>query len=62
VVSGPEQQVERANGGYPRAGAVAVVIIAAGLIAAWVAAGSTGLLAHPLRRAITLLFLAVAVL
>jgi len=40
----------------------AVVTIAAGLIAAWVAAGSTGLLAHPLRRAIALLFLAVAIL
>jgi hypothetical protein len=34
----------------------------AGLVAAWVAAGSTGLLAHPLRRALTLLFLAIAVL
>jgi len=34
----------------------------AGLAAAWIAAGSTGLLAHPLRRALVLLLLGVAVL
>jgi len=63
VVSGPEQPIERANGGYPRVDAVAAVIAgAAGLIAAWIAAGSTGLLGHPLRRAMTLLFLVVAIL
>jgi len=39
-----------------------VVAALAGLVAAWVAAGSAGLLAHPLRRALTLLFLIVAVL
>jgi hypothetical protein len=39
-----------------------VIAALAGLIAAWVAAGSTGLLGHPLRRALTLLLLAVAVL
>jgi len=40
----------------------AVVAALAGLSAAWVAAGSTGLLAHPFRRALTLLLLVVAVL
>ena len=41
---------------------VAVVSALGGLIAAWVAAGSTGLLAHPLRRAVTLALLAIAIL
>ena len=40
----------------------ASVAVIAGLVAAWVAAGSVGLLAHPLRRALTVLFLAAAVL
>ena len=40
----------------------AVVAATAGLTAAWVAAGSVGLLAHPLQRAVTLGLLAVAVL
>ena len=40
--------------------AVAAAVL--GLIAGWVAAGSVGLLAHPLRRALTLAFLAAAVL
>ncbi|HTY08367.1 MAG TPA: DUF4350 domain-containing protein, partial [Candidatus Edwardsbacteria bacterium] len=39
-----------------------VIAASAGLIAAWVAAGSTGLLGHPLRRALTLLLFAVALL
>jgi hypothetical protein len=38
-----------------------VISVIAGLAAAWIAAGSTGLLAHPLRRALTLLTLGVAV-
>ncbi len=38
----------------------AVVILAAGMAAAWFAAGSSGLLAHPLQRALTWLALAVA--
>ena len=63
VDCGPEQQTERANGRSASAdAATTAVALAAGLIAAWVAAGSTGLLAHPLRRALTLLFLAVAIL
>ncbi|MEN6449419.1 MAG: hypothetical protein ABFC96_02920, partial [Thermoguttaceae bacterium] len=37
-----------------------VVMFAAGLTAVWVAAGSTGFLAHPLNRAITWLALGVA--
>ena len=37
-----------------------VVAALAGLSAAWIAAGSTGLLAHPLRRALILLFLGLA--
>ncbi len=37
-----------------------MVAALAGLLAAWVAAGSAGLLAHPLRRALTLVFLAIA--
>lgn len=39
-----------------------VIAAIAGLAAVWIAAGSTGLLAHPLRRALTLLALAVAIL
>ena len=39
----------------------AVVILLAGLAAAWFAAGSTGLLAHPMRHALTWLGLAVAI-
>ncbi len=50
--------------GPPAAGGVdpGVVAAIAGLAAAWIAAGSTGLLAHPLRRALTLAALGVAVL
>ena len=39
----------------------AVVILVAGVVAAWFAAGSTGLLGHPLQHALTWLSLAVAV-
>ncbi|MBN2182612.1 MAG: hypothetical protein JW715_11930 [Sedimentisphaerales bacterium] len=39
-----------------------VVSALAGLAAAWIAAGSTGLLSHPLRRVLTLLALAVIIL
>ncbi len=38
-----------------------IVAAIAGLAAAWIAAGSTGLLAHPLRRALTLTALGVAI-
>lgn len=38
----------------------AIVILVAGMAAAWLAAGSTGLLGHPLQHALTLLALAVA--
>jgi hypothetical protein len=38
----------------------AIVAIAAGMAAAWFAAGSTGLVAHPLQRALTWLALAIA--
>jgi hypothetical protein len=40
----------------------AIVILAAGMVAAWFAAGSTGLLTHSLEHAITWLALAVALL
>ncbi len=39
-----------------------VVSVIAGLAAAWIAAGSTGLLGHPLRRTLTLAVLAIAIL
>ena len=39
----------------------AVVILVAGMAAAWFAAGSTGLLGHPLRHALTWIALAVAI-
>ncbi|MHC4716436.1 MAG: hypothetical protein ACYS5V_05655, partial [Planctomycetota bacterium] len=39
-----------------------VISILSGLAAAWLAAGSTGLLSHPLRRGLTLAALAAAVL
>jgi len=38
-----------------------VIAAIAGLAAAWIAAGSTGLLAHPLRRALTLAALGVVI-
>jgi len=38
----------------------AIVILVAGMVAAWLAAGSTGLLGHPLRHALTWFALAVA--
>ena len=37
-------------------------MLTAGMAAAWFAAGSTGLLAHPLQRALTWLALAVALM
>jgi len=43
------------------AGTSGLVAVIASLVAAWIAAGSTGLLAHPLRRALTLVALGVAV-
>jgi hypothetical protein len=39
-----------------------VIAAIAGLAAAWIAAGSTGLLAHPLRRALTLAALGVVII
>ena len=39
-----------------------VIAAIAGLAAAWIAAGSTGLLAHPLRRALTLVALCVVII
>ena len=39
-----------------------VIAVIAGLAAAWIAAGSTGLLAHPLRRALTLAALGVVII
>jgi hypothetical protein len=38
------------------------VFVISSLAAAWIAAGSTGLLAHPLRRVLTLVFLGIAIL
>jgi hypothetical protein len=38
-----------------------LIAVTAGLAAAWIAAGSTGLLAHPLRRALTLAALGIAI-
>ena len=51
-------------GAVPAAGGEVRVVVAAiaGLISAWVSAGSLGLLAHPLTRALTLGLLAAAVL
>ena len=45
---------------YAAVPAYAIVMLAAGMAAAWFAAGSTGLIAHPLQRALTWLALAVA--
>ena len=38
-----------------------VVVLIAGLAAAWIAAGSTGLLGHPLRKTLTLVALSIAI-
>jgi hypothetical protein len=65
VLNRDNGQIDSATCVHPRAteGAVAAVGAAvAGLAAAWVAAGSVGLLAHPLRRAIALTFLLAAIL
>lgn len=51
-----------AVGGFDPVQAFGLVAVIAGLAAAWIAAGSTGLLAHPLRRALTLAALGVAIL
>ena len=40
----------------------AIVVLLAGMIAAWLAAGSTGLLGHPLQHALTWFALAVALI
>jgi len=39
-----------------------VIVVTAGLAAAWIAAGSTGLLAHPLRRALMMAALGIVIL
>jgi phage-related minor tail protein len=39
----------------------AIVVLVAAMAAAWIAAGSTGLLAHPLRHALTWVALCVAI-
>ena len=39
----------------------AIVMLVAGMVAAWLAAGSTGLLGHPLQHALTWFALAVAI-
>jgi hypothetical protein len=51
-----------AVGGSDPVQAFGLVAALAGLAAAWIAAGSTGLLAHPLRRVLTLAALGVAIL
>lgn len=51
-----------AVGGFDPVQAFGLVAVIAGLAAAWIAAGSTGLLAHPLRRMLTLAALGVAIL
>lgn len=51
-----------AVGGFDPIQAFGLVAVIAGLAAAWIAAGSTGLLAHPLRRMLTLAALGVAIL
>jgi hypothetical protein len=65
VLNRDDGQTDFATCVRPHATTDAVAAIAAavaGLVAAWVAAGSVGLLAHPLRRAITLTFLIAAIL
>ncbi len=58
--SGRDNNGPAAVGGTPAASARAIVALLAGMAAAWIAAGSTGLLAHPLRHALTLAALVVA--
>jgi hypothetical protein len=65
VHHGQTRQTVLADPAPPRIGEVPwdpVVTTLAGVTAAWMAAGSVGLLAHPLQRALTLLLLGVAVL
>ncbi len=58
----PENSQVAANGeAFAALPVRAVVILVAGMAAAWFAAGSTGLLGHPLRHALTWIALAVAI-
>jgi len=57
----PQNSQDTASGeSFVAVPARAVVILIAGMAAAWFAAGSTGLLGHPLRHALTWIALAVA--
>jgi len=60
-----KQNIEEISADVPAeisAEAGTVVSVIAGLAAAWIAAGSTGLLAYPLRRTLTLATLAIVIL
>ena len=60
VTLNDNQNTER-SGHYAIIAPPAVVLLLAGMAAAWFAAGSTGLLAHPMRHALTWAGLAVAI-
>jgi len=65
VANREDKQIEPTDGVRPQCPtdvSAAIVAALAGLTAAWVAVGSAGLFAHPLRRAFAALFLAIAVL
>ncbi len=58
-LSGDRREAERDRS--PAVPVAAIVVLLAVMAAAWIAAGSTGLLAHPLRHALTWVALAVAI-
>ena len=57
----PDNRTAACGGQYAAIPASAIVMLVAGAVAAWLAAGSTGLLGHPLQHALTWLALAVAI-
>ena len=63
---GIEQEQHKAGSARPKTDLVpvwdTVLAVLAALAAAWIAAGSTGVLAHPLRRALSLIALGIALL
>jgi hypothetical protein len=64
VVRNRQRKPEELAPNCPAAASAALgplIAATAGLAAAWIAAGSTGLLAHPLRRALTLVALGIAI-
>ena len=63
IAIGPQETADAGPGGSRCAPSAAVVVAAlSGIAAAWIGAGSVGLLSHPLRHALTWVAMAVALI